>query len=916
MTHKIRKSFRPHAQTVAEVLKFLETTKYGLEEKTAKARLAKEGYNKLIAHRSTSPYTILISQFKNSLIVILLVAFSLSLALGETADALIIALAIITNIIFGFIQEYKAYKAFAALKKMIAYTAHVIREGEICTVPVESIVRGDIIVLQSGTRIPADARVISSHNLLVNEAPLTGESTPVLKQQKPLAPDTALADRANMLFLGTTVFDGSAHAVVVYTGMKTELGKIAKTLEEDPAAVTPLERRLEQFSRLLGLIIISIAAFVFMVGVLVEKPLFDMLKTAIAIAVAALPEGLAVAMTVILAVGMQRILKKKALINKLLAAETLGSTTIICTDKTGTLTKGEMELDKIITFKETIEKERHKISEPNEDLIRALELAILCNDAQEETNTETQEVMITGSPTEKSLYAAAFHGGIDTHDLHARYNRVDELLFTSARKFMATVHEYEGNHYRVLYKGAPEKVLPHITHALVDNHPHLLNKEDKEMITHLVHDLTSKGYRLLIGAYKELSDKPAALSPIAQSPDELSKEFTTDLIFICYFGIRDPIRTEVKETLRLTKSAGIQTLMVTGDHELTATVIAKEVGLITEDAQVMNGATLHRLSDDELASCVTRDSKKGGKTKIAVFARISPDDKLRLIRILKEQGEVVAMTGDGVNDVPALVRADIGIALGSGTDVAKQASDIVLLDNNFSVIVNAIEEGRVIFDNLRKVILYLLSDSFASVILITLALILSGFVESLRGLPLPITAAQILWINIISDGFPSFALTLEPREQGIMRNPPRSPRAPLVSREMKLLIGIISGVTALLVLVVFILFWQSGNAAVAHTVAFMSLGINSLCYIFSIRSLRSSIFKQNPLSNRWLILGICFGAVLQLSTVFVKQLREFLGLTTLGPLEWGVIILQSSIVITVIELIKAYKNKELTRNAV
>ncbi|MFH1713127.1 MAG: HAD-IC family P-type ATPase [Candidatus Jacksonbacteria bacterium] len=869
--------------SIDQTLKILKTSQHGLDSKEAEQRIKKYGPNKLPEGRQISGAVIFFNQFKNFLIIILIIAFAISIIAGETSNAIIIILAVTVNVIFGFIQEFKAHKAFSALKKIITYHVKVIRDNKIKTIDAAGAVRGDIVILDAGDRVPADCRVISANSLQVNEAPLTGESAPVSKNQHIIKNEKLLAERSNMLYTGTTIIDGRAKAVVCAMGGRTELGKIAGSLQNINIEESPLQKKLKGFARFLGLIILAVAAFIFITGIWAGQDVKEMFLISIAVAVAALPEGLVIAVTVVLAVGMQRILRQKALVRKLLAAETLGSTTIICTDKTGTLTMGQMMLDKIVTFGAEISSSGSQVKEKSQDLIKALEVAVLCNNAYiEGGDNELQKEVIKGSPTERALLAAAVQAGLDIRQLQHKYRRIDEIPFNSERKFMATTHathavENDGKHQIMFIKGAPEKLLPFATTAYHEGRIIKLSENDKKKLEQQIEKLSGQGFRLLLGGFAETS--PAA----HEMP--LQKNIPANFTFVCFYGLRDPIRPDVKKMLELTKSAGIKTLMITGDHKLTAGAVAREIGLIETGQKILDSQEMAKMSDEELAS-----------TEIKVFARVSPQDKLRLVRVLKEQGEIVAMTGDGINDAPALMRADIGVALGSGTDVAKGAADIILLKDDFSILVKAIEEGRVIFDNIRKVVLYLLSDSFSEVILISLSLIFK--------LPLPLTVAQILWINIITESLPAFAMTMEPKEKKIMQEPPRNSQAPILNGEMKFLAVLITGVTGSMVFAVFLFFKSRADLETARTAAFAALSVTSLLYVFSVRSLKHSLFSRRFFSNHWLIAGVIGGLLIQLTALYLPPLAGFLRLAHLGAFEWGIILIECLVVILLIETVK------------
>ena len=886
-----RKNF--YQKKISDVLKEMATTRSGLTSNEVRARIHHFGENTLPKGRKLSPLAILIAQFKNALIIILIFAFGASVSLGENSDAIIIAVAIFANVVFGFVQEFKANKAFTALKKIVAYTTKVRRDNRIITLNAKELVPGDIIILEAGDKVPADSRIILANELKIGESVLTGESSPVEKTAKIIQEESPLAERVNMAFMSTSILDGKGEAVVCATGAKTEIGSIAKSLQEIDIEPSPLQKKLGSFSRSIGFLILAIAAIIFITGIWAGKEAKEMFLTSVAVAVAALPEGLAAAITVILAIGMQRILKRKALVRKLVAAETLGSTTIICTDKTGTITRGEMELDKIITFSGSPAITGSQVKETSKDLIKALEIAVLCNNCRVEARDgELEEKKIMGSPTDSALYKAALSSGIDIVQLHKKYKKCDEIPFNSDRKFMATSHEVKGEKNAAIFflKGAPEKLLPFTNKAYVNEKVITISEREKQRLIGQADQLSSQGFRVLMAGFKEGKN----LNPLFTNDNETL--VPSDIVFVCFYGLRDPIRPGIQKTLKRTAGAGIKTIMLTGDHKLTAQAVAREIGLIpnnSNDGAVVEGKEMAQMDDAALID----------KLKTArVFARVTPNDKLRLVRLLKEQGEIVAMTGDGVNDAPALLRADIGIALGSGTDVAKDAADIVLLEDNYSVIARAVEEGRIIFDNIRRVVLYLLSDSFSAITLILGSLIFQ--------LPLPLTAAQILWINIISDGLPSFGLTLESKEPHIMDLPPRNPNEPILNNQMRYLIALISVISGLMVLSVFYFWFYRYDIVAARSLAFVSLGINTLFYVFSIRSLRYSIFKQSFFSNQWLIAGVVGGLCLQIVPLYISPLARFLHIIPLNLFEWTIVIAQLVIVIFVIETVKLVYNRE------
>ena len=893
-----------------EALYKLETTENGLTDQESASRLKRYGYNRLSSGPKLSALGIFIDQFKNLLIIILLIALTISIVIDHFNDALIIGLAVVTNTVFGFIQEYKAHQAFASLKRIIKYQAKVKRDGKINFIDSENLVFGDIVILERGDRVLADGRLIKTNDLKINESTLTGESIPVNKNSASIVADVSLAETNNMAWSGTSVVDGTGEFAVAFTGIETEIGKIAESLSTIKTDASPLQKKIQGFTRWLALIIIIISVVVLITGLWAGRPFDEMFLTAIAVAVSALPEGLAVGVTVILAIGMRRILKRKALVRRLLAAETLGATTVICTDKTGTLTKGKMQVDKIMPWALLDDSQADNSAEAKSDLNKILEIAALCNNAY--YNPENQgaefEQSIHGSPTEKALLMAALEAGLNLSELKRAYLKIDESPFSSEKRFMATLHLI-GSEKQILIKGAPEKLIPYCERAYFTGKTVALSLSDRELLINQITDLTSQGFRLLLVGYK-----------IAGSSDHLpdaEEQILGGMIFVGLIGLRDPIRKTVKKTLKLTRRAGIDTLMITGDHPLTAKAIAIEIGLIKDSGQVLTGLEMNRLTDPELLAAIypiagaSDFNANRNFSGVKVFARVGPQDKLRLVRILKDRGEIVAMTGDGVNDAPALVKADIGVALGSGTDVARDNADVVLLHDNFSVLVKAIQEGRVIFANIQKLILYLLSGSFSEIVLILGGLLLTSF-NYFAHLPLPLTAAQILWINLITDSFPSFVLTFEPRDPGIMSQPPKSSTAPILNSTMKFLILLISSTTGLMALGIYLFFWLKTDLQLARTMAFAALGLNSLIYVFSVRSLNQSIWKTKLFGNRWLVAGIAGGLLFQLMALYLPPLQRFLQLVSLNWIQWLIIIGESLIVVGLIETVKWFYAKKIS----
>ncbi|PJC00913.1 MAG: hypothetical protein CO073_05045, partial [Candidatus Komeilibacteria bacterium CG_4_9_14_0_8_um_filter_36_9] len=824
-----------HDKTIAETLQRLNTSVYGLDVSEVKRRRKLAGQNELPRAKKLTHLAIFFSQFKNTLVYILLIAAFISFFLGEHIDAYVILFAIFINVIVGYVQENKAQQALAELQSVVVPKALVIRQGSKRLIVANNLVPGDIIVLQAGSLIPADARLLEAHDLEMEEAALTGESAPVAKQIKKLLPGKALADRTNMVYMGTLVSHGVGLAVVTGIGIHTEIGQIAQMLSDTKDEPTPLQLKLKKFSRKLGFIILGICGVIFVIGIWQELDIIFMFNTAVAIAVAAIPEGLVVAVTVILAIGMQRVLKHKALVKKLIAAETLGSTTVICTDKTGTLTLGEMRVVKVVAFDKVwdVVSDFKKNFTALHDIMNTLKIATICNDAEFD-----QLGQPLGSATEKALLLIGSQMGLSRQRLETKTPRLVEIPFDSVYKFMATINKLNSKRKIVYVKGAPEYLLSQAV-AYEKNGIHKkLDKAARQKIKQSISNLTKQQLRVIAVGYREVSMQTAI-----DVDNALDK-----LVWVGLLAMKDPLRHDSSATIAAVAQAGVRTVMITGDNRETAKSIGAELGLSTSDDAILEGAQLLELNDKQLAKIVKN---------ISIYARVTPRDKLRIVKAWQSHGDVVAMTGDGINDAPALKQADIGVAVGSGTDVTKATADLVLLNNNYSALVAAVEQGRVIYDNIKKVVVYLLSDSFSEVLLIMGSLIL--------GWPLPLLPAQILWINLVTDGFPHMALTLEDEEKEIMSEPPQEREKPILDTERNILIFTISTVTAIASLFIFQFYYKVyHDIDLARTVVFASLGIDSLLYVFSCRSLRHSIFNKQLFSNKYLLGAVGLGLLVQL----------------------------------------------------
>ena len=817
----------------------------GLSDKEVVKRLKSSGENVLPKDAPLTKVMILLGQFKSPLIYILVIAGIVVLFFKEYTDAIVIFGAVFLNIIVGYIQENKASDALEKLKKIVKISASVIRNGQKKIIDSSLLVPGDILILSPGNKVPADGRIIESDNFKVNEMALTGEWLPAEKNNKKIDKKTSLADRDNMVYMGTIIDDGTARVIVTETGVKTEIGKIAKLIKETKEEKTPLQKKVARFSVLIGIIIGIISLIILVEGLITGKDFIEIFTIVVAVSVAAIPEGLPIAVTVILAIGMSRILKKQGLVRKLAAAETLGSTSIIATDKTGTLTEGKMTVSEIVTYQE---KNRDKI----------IEIAALCSDAFiENPDASKDKWIVRGRPTDKALLIAGMSIGIDKNKLESEMKLIKEVPFNSINKYMTKTY-LVNKKKRLLVLGAPEKLLT-------------MSKFSSKTVKSDLEKLTKKGLRVLAVGYKEGSDT------------------LSDLKFAGLIALKDPIRPEVKSAILATKQAGMKTIIVTGDHKLTAKAVALELGFKIEDKNIIEGSELDNISDKKLEKLVD---------DIIIYARVEPKHKLRIISAWQNKGHVIAMTGDGINDAPALKKADIGVAIGSGTEVAKDVSDLILLSDNFNVIVAAVEEGRGIMDNVRKVITYLLSDSFTEVILVALAL--------LFGFPLPLTAAQILWVNLIEDGLPGMALAFEPKEKDIMKRKPLPKDEPLLNKEMKILIFIIGIITDVFLLILFFWLVKNSNYSIEHirTIIFAALAVDSLMYVFSCKSLRKNIWHINIFNNKFLIYAWAFGVVTLLAAIYIPQLQILLKTYPLGGIDWTVIIVLGLIELILIEFVK------------
>jgi len=893
-----------HSKEISQVLKELETDpRRGLTADEVQKRLGIYGYNELKKEEKISPWALFFNQFKNILIAILLVAIGLSALVGELTDAAIIAVIVIFCTLLGFIQEYRAERALEALKKMLSPTITVLRDGREEEVPSKELVPGDLLILEAGDRVPADARLIEAYSLRCDEAPLTGESIPVGKETRAFPEGASVGDRKNMVFTGTTATYGRGKAVITATGMKTEFGRIAEEVTSVEAEKTPLEKRTEEIGKWLGLIALGICFFV--AGISIVRELFTgivdfpfvikILMFTIALAVAAVPEALAAIVTGALAIGMHQMAKRNALIRKMPAVETLGCTTVICSDKTGTLTKGEMTIRKIFTGKDLIEvtgtgyKPEGEFQasgffhpQTHHSFRLLLQAGLLCNDSVLEQ--KDGKWLIKGDPTEGALVVAAVKAGFQQAEIRLEAPRIEEFPFSSERKRMTTIHQLNNGKKFVFMKGAPEVVLKRCSFALDREKVGPLAEEEKVNILRVNEEMARGALRVLGISYQEIQ---GGIEYVEETVEK-------DLIFLGLVGMMDPPREEAMEAIQVCKQVHIKPIMITGDHKLTAVAVAKEIGIYQEGDLALVGEDLEKMGAEELEKIVD---------KITVYARVSPTDKLKIVKAWKAKGEVVAMTGDGVNDAPALKHADIGVAMGiTGTDVAKEASDMVLRDDNFATIVKAIERGRWIYDNIKKYLTYLLRCNITEVVVI------GGVVLLMGPEYLPLLPAAILYINLATDGLPALALGVAPPDPDIMERPPRDPRESVFTWDVKAFI-----LAALLIEIpffFFLFFHELTEIDHARTEIFFLFIIVEIIIALNFRSMRFSIFKAPP--HKWLLVALAWEVILISVLIQFASVRDAFGIEKPTASDIGIILGFGAVVFLSMEVIKAILRKKMS----
>jgi P-type Ca2+ transporter type 2C len=879
-----------HALDAQETLKRLEVSEDGLSDAQARQRLEETGPNSLEAEEGIGPLRMLIRQVHNPLIYLLAGASVLSVVVGHEIDAAVIAGVIVLNSLLGFIQEWRSEGALNALRRMASLHATVLREGKPLEIEAKDVVPGDVLILEIGDRVAAGGRVLWTEDLQVDESALTGESLPVAKNPEVLDKDTLMADQRNMVRMSTSVTGGRGRAVVVATGMQTQIGLIAAEIRATNREDTPLQRRMHKLSMVLGIAGVAFAALVFGLGMLRGYEVIEILMFSVAVAVSAIPEGLPAVISVTLALGVRRMAGRNAIIRRMPAVETLGSTTVICSDKTGTITKNQMTVQKIWAGGRVYEisgdgyepegeieaEGGNTVRELSFDLARLLDIGLLCNNAT--LDEEDGQWFVKGNPSEGALIVAAVKAGMEKIS-GGEGKRLAEIPFSSDTKYMATLHKVKDGAGRLAYvKGAPERLLEFCTQVLKDGQVVELDDHLRQETLDRIEQFGSEALRVLGGAYREITEGRERLE---------RSEIEGGLTLAGLWGMIDPPREESVKAVKDAKGAGIRPVMITGDHAVTALAIAKAVG-IADDGEAVTGKDIDAMEKPALAKAALENG---------VFARVTPAHKLKIMEALKEAGHVVAMTGDGVNDAPALKGADIGVAMGrSGTEVAKEAADMILTDDNFATIVHAVEEGRVIYNNLRRVVYFLLATNFGEILTLVAALVI--------GMDLPLTAVMVLWVNLVTDGACTVPLGMEPGHADILKRPPRDPKEFIIDRFVILRMALLTPLMAAGTLALFWYSQKSGGLSYARTVAFTTMVAFQWFQAFNARAAYRSVFSIGLFTNRWVLMGVGVAVFLQIGVVQSPIGQLLFGTTALSLADWLLIVLVSSSIWVADELFK------------
>ena len=895
------------SKTVTETSEYFKTDlKKGLNLEGVEESRKKYGINELKAKKKKTLLIKFLEQFKDFMIIILIIAALVSGIIGYIenegiTDSIIILIVVIMNAIIGVAQESKAEKSLEALQKLSSHVAKVIRNGELIIIPSKELVPGDIVVLETGDYVPADLRIIEAVNLKVQEASLTGESVPVEKNIEAISDEkVGIGDRTNMLFASSLITYGRGKGIVVETGMNTEVGKIASIINDTNETETPLQEKLNKLGKTLGIGALIICAVIFVIGLLYGKNPLDMFMTAVSLAVAAIPEGLAAVSTIVLAIGVQRMVKKHAIVKKLPAVETLGSATVICSDKTGTLTQNKMTVQKIFYNNKLVDIPEVNLEEEDAVLEKLVYVSMLCNDTKIGTDKQ-----LTGDPTETALINMGFKLDFQPA-IYEQMPRIKEIPFDSDRKLMTKVNKI-GEKFVVCTKGGVDELLNRCTKYILNGEIKTDLDDYKNQIKENNEKMAKDALRVLAMGYKELDHEPT---------DEEMKDIENDLIYIGMVGMIDPPREEVKLAVQKCKTAGIKTVMITGDHKITAVAIAKALGILEKEDEAITGAELEEMSDEELTKNIR---------KYSVYARVSPEHKVRIVKAWQANGEIVAMTGDGVNDAPALKTADIGCAMGIvGTDVAKEAADVILTDDNFATIVSAVEEGRRIYDNILKAIQFLLSSNVGEIIVLFVAILITPLLSKIFGIDIhliePLLPIHILWINLVTDSLPALALAVDPAEKDIMKRKPIKPKKGVFTKGMIWRVvyqGVMIGIITLAAFVIGLgtknvpviegLTEQEVRVEIGQTMAFVVLALSELVHVFNIRNNKESIFKTKIFNNGKLILAILVSAILMFVILLIPGLRTIFSIPVLPMSNIVEIVILVLLPMVIVEIFKLFK---------
>ena len=897
-----------YQKNINDVKKELATDiEKGLSSKQVEEKQQNVGFNELKAKKKKSLIVKFLEQFKDFMIIVLIIAAIVSGIVGilegeGITDTIIILIVVIINAIIGVAQENKAEKSLEALQKLSAHASKVIRNGKMIVIPSRELVPGDVVVLETGDYVPADLRIIEAVNLKSQESALTGESVPVEKIIDTINEEVGIGDRTNMLFSSSLITYGRGKGIVVETGMNTEVGKIAEIINSSEEGTTPLQEKLNKLGKILGIAALAICVVIFIIGLLYGKEPIHMFMTAVSLAVAAIPEGLAAVSTIVLAIGVQRMVKKNAIVKRLPAVETLGSASVICSDKTGTLTQNKMTVQKIYVDNKLMDMENIKFVESKSDLESLIYNAMLCNDTKVGANNE-----LAGDPTETALVDMGMNLDIDIDKIFS-IDRLNEIPFDSSRKLMTTVHKID-NEYIVYTKGGVDELLKNCTSYIINGKIEKDLEEFKKSIYENNESMAKNALRVLAFGYKKIKKLP-------ESKEEIEK-LESDLIFVGMVGMIDPPREEAKKAVEKCKSAGIKTVMITGDHKITATAIAKQLGILENEDEAITGSELENMSDEELTKNIRNYS---------VYARVSPEHKVRIVRAWQANGEIVAMTGDGVNDAPALKNADIGCAMGVvGTDVAKEAADVILTDDNFATVVSAVEEGRRIYDNILKAIQFLLSSNVGEIIVLFVAILITPLlakwfnITNISALE-PLLPIHILWINLVTDSLPALALAVDPAAENIMQRKPNKKDKGIFTKGMTWRViyqGIMIGFITLIAFIVGLatpgVTDEAAKIKIAQTMAFCVLALSELVHVFNIRNNKNSVFKTGILNNSKLILAILVSASFMFVILLIPGLREIFSIAQLPKeniVETVLLVLSPILVVEIFKLLKINTTKD------